>query len=113
MALAELSVVEQWYRAVLMMESGVSVTEVARRFGVSRQSVSTWCGLYRTCPHQTIAEVEAVICELRLEHPRWEPRQLVHDLERGGEHLTFPNLRATNQPGVIKHPYSCRAAHLA
>ena len=47
MALVELSVVEQRYRAVLMVESGVSVTEVATRFGVSRQSVSAWRSRYR------------------------------------------------------------------
>ncbi len=39
MALAGLSVVEQRYRAVLEVASGVPVTEVAERFGVSRQSV--------------------------------------------------------------------------
>jgi transposase InsO family protein len=99
LALVELSVVEQRYRAVLMVESGVTVTEVASRFGVSRQSVSTWLSRYRadglgglvdrsrrpvSCPHQTSAEVEAVVCELRREHPRWGPRRLVHELERAG-----------------------------
>jgi transposase InsO family protein len=97
LALVELSVVEQRYRAVLMVESGVSVSEVATRFGVSRQSVSAWRSRYRadglgglvdrsrrpdSCPHQTMPEVEAVICELRREHPRWGPLRLVHELER-------------------------------
>ena len=35
----EVSVVEQLYRAVLEVRSGVAVKEVAARFGVSRQSV--------------------------------------------------------------------------
>jgi transposase-like protein len=35
--LVELSVVEQRYQAVLQVLSGASVTEVAGRFGVSRQ----------------------------------------------------------------------------
>ena len=39
MALVEVSVVEQRYRAVLEVRTGVPVTEVAARFGVSRQSV--------------------------------------------------------------------------
>jgi transposase len=35
----ELSVTEQRYRAVLEVRAGVPVTEVAERYGVSRQSV--------------------------------------------------------------------------
>lgn len=97
MALVELSVVEQRYRVVLMVESGVSVSEVAGWFGVSRQSVHSWLRRYRefglsglvdrsrrpdSCPHQVPVEVEVVICELRREHPRWGPRRLVHELGR-------------------------------
>jgi transposase-like protein len=37
----ELSVTEQRYRAVLEVLAGVPVTEVAGRYGVSRQSVHT------------------------------------------------------------------------
>jgi transposase-like protein len=37
-----LSVAEQRYRAVLEVGAGVPVTEVAERYGVSRQSVHTW-----------------------------------------------------------------------
>ena len=37
--LVELRVAEQRYRAVLEVLDGASVTEVARRFGVSRQTV--------------------------------------------------------------------------
>ena len=42
MALVELSVVEQRYRAILDAVAGVPVTEVAARYGVSRQSVHAW-----------------------------------------------------------------------
>ncbi|MEU4331203.1 helix-turn-helix domain-containing protein [Nonomuraea dietziae] len=45
--LVELSVVEQRYQAVLQVLSGASVTEVARRFGVARQTVHRWLGRYR------------------------------------------------------------------
>jgi transposase len=38
----ELSVTEQRYRAVLEAGAGVPVTEVADRYGVSRQSVHAW-----------------------------------------------------------------------
>ena len=41
----ELSVTEQRYRAVLEVLAGVPVTEVAGRYGVSRQSVYAWLAL--------------------------------------------------------------------
>ena len=45
--LAELGAVEQRYRAVLeVLEEGVSVTEVARRYGVVRQTVHGWLRRY-------------------------------------------------------------------
>jgi hypothetical protein len=37
---------EQRYRAVLEVQAGVSVTEVAERYGVSRQSVHAWLRRY-------------------------------------------------------------------
>jgi DNA invertase Pin-like site-specific DNA recombinase len=43
----ELSVVEQRYHAVMEVISGAPVTEVARRYGVSRQSVHNWLGKYQ------------------------------------------------------------------
>jgi transposase InsO family protein len=99
LALVELSVVEQRYRAVLEAEAGVSVTEVAERYGVSRQSVHRWLARYRaqglggladrskrpvSCPHQLSGEVEAAVCELRRAHPGWGPVRLVWELERAG-----------------------------
>ena len=44
--LVELAVAEQRYRAVLEVLDGASVTEVARRYGVSRQRVHTWLRRY-------------------------------------------------------------------
>jgi transposase-like protein len=44
--LVELAVAEQRLRAVLEVLDGASVTEVARRFGVSRQTVHTWLRRY-------------------------------------------------------------------
>jgi transposase len=88
LALVEVSVVEQRYRAVLEVQAGVPVTEVAARFGVSRQSVHAWLRRYEqgglggladrsrrleSCPHQVSAGVEAAVCELRREHPKWGP----------------------------------------
>ncbi len=76
MALVELSVVEQRYRAVLAVLAGATVTEVAAQLGVSRQTVSGWKSRYEAsglagladrsrrpawCPHQASAEVEAAV----------------------------------------------------
>jgi transposase InsO family protein len=99
LALVDLSVVEQRYRAVLEVQAGMTVTEVAARFGVSRQSVHAWVRRYRqeglggladrskqpkSCPHQLPADVEALVCELRREHPRWGPVRLAFELDKTG-----------------------------
>src|SRR5215469_15279829 len=95
----ELSVTEQRYRAVLEVGAGVPVTEVAERYGVSRQSVHTWLQRYRQegvagledrshrvhdHPWRIAAEVEEAICELRRAHRGWGPRRLVFEMERRG-----------------------------
>ena len=38
---------EQRYQAVLEVQAGVPVVDVAQRFGVSRQAVHRWIGWYR------------------------------------------------------------------
>jgi transposase InsO family protein len=96
LALVDLSVVEQRYRAVLAVLGGGLVSEVAAEVGVSRQSLSTWKRRYlqaglagladqpkrpRSSPWQTSSEVEALVCELRRGHPRWGALRLVHELE--------------------------------
>ena len=96
--LVELSVMEQRYQAVLaVVQDGWKVVEVARRVGVSRQTLHGWIARYEagglssladrshrpsSCPHQTGAEVEAAICERRREHPGWGPRRIEHQLGR-------------------------------
>jgi transposase InsO family protein len=93
--LVELSVMEQRYHAVMEVISGAPVTEVARRYGVSRQAVHGWLGRYEReglagladhshrpahQPRQLDAEIEALICQLRGTHPRWGPRRLLYEL---------------------------------
>jgi transposase InsO family protein len=95
----ELSVTEQRYRAVLEVGAGVPVTEVAERYGVSRQSVHAWLLRYREegiagledrshqvhhHPWRIPAEIEQVICELRRTHPQWGPQRLVFEMDRRG-----------------------------
>ncbi len=117
MALVELSVVEQRYRAVLAVLAGATVTEVAAQLGVSRQTVSGWKSRYEasglagladrsrrpaSCPHQASAEVEAAVCELRREHPRWGPRRIAHVLERSGAVTPVPS-RMTVYRILVRH----------
>jgi transposase len=76
---------EQRFRAVLEVLDGSSVSEVAVRYGVSRQAVYTWMTKYaaggvealhevsrrpRTTPTRVAADVEALACEMRQAHPR-------------------------------------------
>jgi transposase InsO family protein len=98
--LVELGVVEQRYRAVLeVLEDGAPVTEVARRYGVARQTVHEWLARYAggglagladrssrpaSCPHQMPAQVEARIAGLRRDHPGWGPSRIRWELERAG-----------------------------
>src|SRR5487761_70515 len=79
--------------------AGVPVTEVAGRYGVSRQSVHGWLRRYRdegpsgladrshrvqAHPWQIPAEIESAICELRRAHKRWGPKRLVFEMGRRG-----------------------------
>jgi transposase InsO family protein len=97
--LVELGLVEQRYKAVLEVLEGSSVTDVARRFGVGRQSVHRWLRRYAdgglaalvdrpsapdTCPHQMPPQVEAKVLELRRVHPDFGPRTIVNRLTRHG-----------------------------
>ena len=95
----ELSVAEQRYQAVLaVIADGLSVKQVAEKFGVSRQTLHSWLVRYeaggleglvdgshrpRWCPHQMPAAVEAAVLELRRRHRYWGPRRIRHELERG------------------------------
>jgi transposase InsO family protein len=106
----ELSVAEQRYRAVLEVGTGIAVTEVAERYGVSRQSVHTWLVRYRQegiagledrshqvhhHPWRIPAEAEELICELRRGHPKWGPRRLVFEMGRRGHQVTRSSVYRT------------------
>jgi transposase InsO family protein len=86
-------------RAVLDVRAGMPVTEVAARYGVSRQSVHARVRRYEqgglgaladrsrrpeSCPDQVSADVEAAVCEMRREHPKWGPLRLAHELGKAG-----------------------------
>jgi transposase len=111
--LVELAVVEQRYRAVLEVLEGESVTEVARRFGVSRQTVHAWLNRYAasgwggeprgpfesaaSCPHQMAPATEARAVALRLAHRRGGPDRIVYELVR-----EQPGVRAPGRSSVYR-----------
>ncbi|ONH60423.1 transposase [Frankia sp. CcI49] len=103
-----LAVVEYRYRAVCEVLAGSPIGEVAVRYGTSRQSLDTWrrrftaegkSGLAdrsrrpHASPTRLGAEVEALICQLRREHPRWGARRICHELT--GHDLAVVPSRAT------------------
>jgi transposase InsO family protein len=114
--LVELSVMEQRYHAVMEVVSGAPVSEVARRYGVSRQAVHGWLGRYEReglagladhshrpayQPRQLDAEIEALICRLRGGHPRWGPRRLLFELGKAGV-SSLPS-RSTVYRVLVRH----------
>jgi transposase InsO family protein len=96
--LVEVSVVEQRYDAVKeVLADGAQVAEVARRYGVARQTVHRWIARYRGgglgaladrshrpkgCPHQMPAAIEARVLEIRRVHDEWGPIRIRHALAR-------------------------------
>jgi transposase InsO family protein len=119
----ELSVTEQRYRAVLEVGAGVPVTEVAERYGVSRQSVHTWLVRYRQegiigledrshrvhhHPWRIPTGAEELICELRRGHPKWGPRRLVFEVGRRGHQVTRSSVYRTLVRNGLIEPKSRR-----
>ena len=89
---------EQRYQAVLaVISDGLSISQVADKVGVSRQTLHAWLAHYEaqgleglvdrshrpvSCPHQMPAPVEAALLELRRSRPYWGPRRLVFELAK-------------------------------
>ena len=91
---------EQRYQAVsAVIHDGLSVVEVASRFGVSRQTLHSWLLKYEkrgltgltnhshkpnSCAHQMSAEIDVLICEMRRRNPLWGPKRISYELEKKG-----------------------------
>ena len=123
--LRETSKMEQRYDAVLcVLRDGFSVTEVATKFGVSRQSVHAWLARYeagglealeeqsrrpKRSPGQIDPGIEARIVELRRHHMGWGPLRLQHQLRRelgGPVPSTSSIYRALKRHQLIEDPAS-------
>jgi transposase InsO family protein len=83
----------------LMQQEGANVSELCRRFGVSRKTAYKWSKLARnsegialadrsrrpvSSPAKTAAQVEARVVALRGEHPAWGGRKLRRRLQDQG-----------------------------
>jgi len=90
---------EHRYRAVREVLGGSPIGEVAERYGTTRQSLHSWRKRFeaegmpglvdrsrrpKSSPSRLDAEVEAVICRLRREHPRWGARRISFELGQRG-----------------------------
>src|SRR5438552_8594636 len=96
----EMSVAEQRYKAVMaVISEGRTITQVARDWGVSRQTMHAWLARYEAdgleglanlshrpahCPHQMAAAVEVELLEMRRAKPYWGTRRLALELRRKG-----------------------------
>jgi transposase InsO family protein len=113
--------VEQRYRAVLEVLGGSPISEVAVRYGVSRQTIYAWKAKHeadsldglkeksrrpRTSPTRLAAEVEALACEMRRANPRWGARRIAWEIAQTGV-ATAPSRttvhRVLERNGLIKH----------
>jgi len=87
-----MSVAEQRYKAVMaVISEGRTITQVARDWGVSRQTMHAWLARYESngleglanlshrpshCPHQMAVTVEVQLLEMRRAKPYWGARRL-------------------------------------
>jgi transposase InsO family protein len=89
------ALVEYRYRAVREVLGGSPITEVAARYGTSRQSLHAWRRRFeeeglpglsdrsrrpQSSPGRLPAEAEAAICDLRRAQPRWGARRIVYEI---------------------------------
>ncbi|WP_420323466.1 IS481 family transposase [Kribbella pittospori] len=111
-----MSVVEQRLDAVRAVLDGGVVEEVAADVGVHRTTLHRWVVRYlvegvgglsdrshrpRSCPHQVCSKVEAVVAEMRREHPRWGAKRIRMEMLRkrapwaseDGKTVVVPSLR--------------------
>lgn len=107
---------------------GISIAELARRFGVSRKTVYKWllrhgeqgvAGLEDrsrrpgSSPQRTAADVELQVLALRGKHPTWGGRKLHHRLKRLGQPAPAPSTitRILREHGLIAQADHGRREH--
>jgi len=96
---------EEKLRFIFQHDAGKSMTELCRRFEISRETGYVWLRRYRQTgfdglvahhcaahrhANQTPKDIEQMILELRQVHMRWGPRKLKRILERDEPGRTWP-----------------------
>ena len=100
MVLKVVTMAEMRFEVLLEVErTGLTVTEVCRRYGISRNTYYRYRRRYlaegldgledrshkpRSSPGQIPAETEILIVEMRKDHPRWGARRIRAELDRAG-----------------------------
>jgi transposase InsO family protein len=112
LVLVALSVVEQRLDAVRLVLMGATVTEVAARVGVSRQTLHCWLRRYlaegvaglvdrsrrpNSCPYRCSGDVEVVVVEMRRKHPSWGAKRIRMQLLKAGGEAVVPAERTINR----------------
>lgn len=82
-----------------------SVAELCRRYGISRKTGYKWIARHaeegwtgvreqsrapHTCPHRTPGALQLRVVQLRMQHPHWGPRKLLHRLTRLEPDIEWP-----------------------
>ena len=120
--LVALSVVEQRLDAVRLVLAGATVSEVAARVGVSRQTLHCWLSRYlaegvaglvdrsrrpNSCPHRCGGDVEVVVVEMRRKHPGWGAKRIRMQLLKASGGAVVPAERTINRilsrHGLLDH----------
>lgn len=120
---------ERWLEILQAPERDrLTVTEVCRRYGVSRKSYYSRLARYRsegaggllprssrpaTSPGRCPAEVEAAVVRLRLERPWWGARRIRAELQRaGGPVPALSTVHAVlRRHGLVGEPAAAPARH--
>lgn len=98
--LKDISKMEQRYDAVnMVMREGFSITDIAAKFNVSRQTVYRWMAKYQEgglealgdeshrphhVPHQMDGALEVRVFDMRRRHPLWGPKRIQFELKKAG-----------------------------
>lgn len=107
-----------------------SITELARRFSITRKTAHKWIKRYleqgpagleeqsrrpHSCPWQTDPAVAAEIVAMREKHPSWGPKKLLNVLEHRDPERTLPSIataaRILDRAGLVKPRRRYRRAH--
>ena len=105
-------------RFIVELENGLySMTELCKRYGISRKSGYKWAARYcwegveglqdrsrapKRCPQRTLEPLVEALLALRRKHPRWGPRKLLAYLKKRQPEKAWP-ARSTGGDILRRH----------